>query len=231
MKRIGLILLGAAMGIAGLLPIAAFFFLLLKLRNSPGAGQEALNLTAFLNAAMWVQALIAWITLIVLGLGAWQVLLFHRQFKIQEEQAERDAYRPLISPELISAKRLLNSSEIQDELAKVSEVVNSAGERASKFFQELLDKTRMRFEEIAKAMSWPLLNNTHASLDHIEILIDEYNHLSKRIVEGRLRKNFATDLGVDNFERVLDLALPLIRLRQKLNSKYANHFLEYCGRH
>ena len=65
----------------------------------------------------------------------------------------------------------------------------------------------------------------HASLDHIEMLLNEYNYLSKLIGEKKLNQEFATDLGVGNFRNVLVKALPFIRLRQKLSPQYASHFV------
>jgi len=200
-------------------------------RNSalaqPG-GKPLFNLTDFIAVALWVQTLVAWITLVVLAIAAIQIFYLQQQTALAQEQAEREAYRPLISPSMISAKRLLNSQEIQNELTKLDAQVSAAVNESSARFEQLLDTTRKRFDEIAKSMSWPLLNGTYASLDHVEMLINEYNYLSKLINAKRLQEKFATDLGVENFKRVYDRVGPLIRLRRHLSPKYASHFKEYC---
>lgn len=62
------------------------------------------------------------------------------------------------------------------------------------------------------------------------MLLNEYNYISKLILEGRLEERFATDMGVGNFKRVHENATQLIRLRRKLSESYASHFTQYVNR-
>jgi hypothetical protein len=78
-------------------------------------------------------------------------------------------------------------------------------------------------------MTFPLIGERKLGFDHIEALINQYNYLSKGMEDGRLRKEFATDLGVANFEAVYELVLPIINLRRKIAPKYASHFVKHCG--
>jgi hypothetical protein len=111
-----------------------------------------LSLPDFLNVAVWVQALIAWITLIVIAIGAYQIWLLKRQTELAQEGAERDAYLPLISSEVQSTKRMLYSTEMRAELdllrsklASAEQASSDAGdteEAARKRFAQLLEETR-----------------------------------------------------------------------------------------
>jgi hypothetical protein len=198
-----------------------------------------LSLTDFLNVAVWVQALIAWITLIVIAIGAYQIWLLKRQTELAQEGAEREAYLPLISHEVQSTKKLLYSKGVREALNKLRSELTSAEQASQKArdddqvtrerFDKLLADVRIEIDSVAALMTFPLLGNEKVSFDHIEALINLYNYLSKGIEDGRLRREFATDLGVANFKVVYQLVLPIIDLRRKISPKYASHFIKYCG--
>ena len=76
-------------------------------------------------------------------------------------------------------------------------------------------------------MSWPLLGGKYASFDHVEMLINQYNYLSKLLNERKLKPEFATDLGIANFKNLYRDLLALIKLRQRLSDRYAIHFTKY----
>lgn len=211
------------LGIVSVPVISAILFLNLRL-----------NLSNKLAAAGWIQALIYWFILIFAGLALYQINLMWRQTKLEEERAEREAYRPLISAEMHSTKRFLHSlawswvrNEVEKKLKELEGVVDEDGN--SERFQQILDETRKSFDDIAANMNFPLLRQGKVGLDHVEALINEYNYLAKLMVEGKLKPEFATELARENFKRVYELVSPLIKLRQKLSQKYASHFQEYCS--
>ncbi len=179
------------------------------------------------QSVSWIQALIAWLTLIFIATAAFSIWWLKQQISLQREEAERKAYRPLISPAMQSAKRFLYCKEIRQKMQTLDRELeeNESCERAR--FQRMLDETRGEFNIIAQNMSFPLVGDIKMSLDHIEALINEYNYLAKLILDGKLNDTFATDLGVDNFKSVYDMALPLVKLRRKLSSNYASHLSEY----
>jgi hypothetical protein len=214
---------------AATVPWIAYFCLRAELRLPSTNNEPLFNLPDFLNTAIWVQAYIAWITFVVVAFATYQIYLIHRQTKIQQEQTEREAYLPLISPETVSARRLLNSKEVREILDDILSEMDDADDAPTLHFQEMLDATRKKIDSISKRMSWPLLHGTYASFDHIEMLLNQYNYLSKLINEHKLEKDFATDLGVANFKRVYQNAFAVIKLRRKLSGdSYANHFTKYC---
>lgn len=182
------------------------------------------------QSVSWIQALIAWLTLIFIATAAFSIWWLKQQISLQREESERNAYRPLISPVMQSAKRFLYCEEIQQKLQTLDKELNENKSYEDEQLQRILKVTRAEFNSIAQNMSFPLVGDIKMSLDHIEALINEYNYLAKRILEKTLRETFATELGVDNFKKVYKYTLPLIDLRCKLSSDYASHFIEYCKR-
>ena len=195
------------------------------------------SLDQSLNQSLtWIQASVAWFTLLFIAIAASQIWLVGRQINLERERAEREAYRRLISPEMQSAKRFLYCKEIMEqmkildaELLELDEKFpeNDSRERTQHIL-DILDQTRNEFSNIAQNMSFPLVSDNKMSLDHIEALIDEYNYLAKLVEDGKLNKTFATELGVRNFKTIYERTLPLIKLRCKLSKEYASHFLKYC---
>jgi hypothetical protein len=227
------------------LPVAATIWIFHNTTFVPVGPKELLDLSGFLNSALWIQAFIAWATYCAIAFTASQIFLLfkhntllqeaaEREVKRQRDLAEREIFLRLISPEILSAKRFLGSDEIQIELKKLDIALTEKGEVASR---ELLSALRRRFEEISKKMSWPLLPGTYASLDHVELLLDIYNDLSKQIIDGKLdevqTKALTTALTIPNFVNTYNNVLPFIKLRQGLSKAkgsevYAWHFEEYC---
>ena len=213
--------------LAAIGPWLAFWSYRAKLHLPAGADKALVDLAGILDAA-WIQAYIAWITFVVIAIASAQIYLLYQQNEIQREQAERAAYLPLISPEMISAKRLLKSNEIRRLLYELKMTLDSDRENPPEALRELLDATRDQINEIGRAMSWPLLVGTFASFDHVEMLINLYNFLSMLLNSGKLRREFATELAIANFINVYDDASELIRLRQLLSkNKYAIHFKDF----
>ena len=236
-----IIILSAVIGAIIIVLIPLFITLAGKIDWLSLASDPSLN-RSLNQAVTWIQVLIAWVTLLFIAIAASQIWLLMRQTSYQRERAEREAYRPLISSEMQSTKRFLNCKEIEKwmeiinkKLAELDEKFpeNDSSKRKQRILgaQSILDQTRNAFSNIVQKqnMSFPLLGDNKMSLDHIEALINEYNYLSKLIDDGKLNETFATDLGVDNFKKVYERALPLIKLRRTLSEKYASHFLKYCN--
>lgn len=226
-------------------PIVLLAWLVCEIQFNPQDKTPLLSFTDFLGAGNWLQAFVAWLTsviawlsLTVIGFGAYQIVLLKKQNELERERVEREDYRHLITPEMQSAKRLLNHPDVQqriDELrawlAKDSERASLPPEEREALGKKMLDRMRTQIDDIAKGMNFPLLGETKASFDHIEALINEYNYLAKLIGDGKLAIGFATDMGVANFENVYRSVSPLIRLRRSISPRYAlyaSHFSRQC---
>ncbi len=83
-------------------------------------------------------AYIAWVTFVVIAIASAQIYLLYRQNELQKEQAERAAYLPLISPEMISAKRLLKSKAIVKILSDLDNALDAARDAPRERLQEML---------------------------------------------------------------------------------------------
>jgi hypothetical protein len=191
----------------------------------------------FLAAGGWAQALFAFATLLVAGIALSQVKELKEQTKIQRDRAEADTYRVLISDRMVSIKRFVRHPKVSEafswlltETQKLPPLPHKPTDAEVKCqkgeFQFLLDETRRRIARAAKLVSLPLLGRA-ASLDDIEAMINEYNFLSKLILEDRLNERFITDLGIKNFGDIYDQVKPFIDARQILSPSYASHFQTY----
>ena len=131
----------------------------------------------------------------------------------------------------LSTKRFLQSDEVTNFLKKLRCRTAEIPEHDRARYRELLEDVRQYIDKIGREMSFPLLGGRHASFDHLEALLTEYNYLSKLILDGRLKIGHATELGVKNFDRMYPLLFPIIELRDLISPGYASHFAKYAGEH
>lgn len=238
---LGLLFAGLLIAVLIVLPVASSVWLFSELRLNKEDKLPFISFTDFVAAGAWIQAIVAWTTFIVTAVGASSILLLWRQLKLDRERAERELFRLLISADVQSVKRVLHVKSIRkqlDELATQLDSVEAELKEQCTRVDEynmlladacrpILERMRARFNQTAAKIKVPLLEPKRVSLDHVEALINEYNYLSKLILDKRLRADFHTELGQENFRNVHGRLLAFIRLRQNISPKYAVHFTRY----
>src|SRR5205823_5645185 len=87
-------------------------------------------------------------------------------------------------------------------------------------------------DKVGTTLNFPLLGDTKLSLEHIECLLNEYNHISKLLGDGAITRSFATKQAIDNFPKVYARLKPFIDLRVRLSDEghYASHFIKIADR-
>lgn len=201
-------------GFLAVLPLVASCWIYYNTAFAPSNFPSLFHSSDFFNSAMWVQAFVTWATFIAIALATIQIAYLHEQNERERERVKGETFLRLVSPEIISTKRLLAAEEIQ---SKLKEFENRTGAP-----QMLLNELRESIAEISTKMRWPLLAPSYASLDHVELLLDNYNYLAKQIIEHKYdHKALMTDLTLPNFRKTYENALPFIKLRRRLSDKYA----------
>ena len=206
-----------ALNVLALLLVPFAVWIAFNTRLQPDTNGRWFGTDQFLNTAMWFQVAIGLFTLFIISFGAFQVIYLKQQVSDQRLLADSELFYRLTTPEFDSAKRFLASPEVQDAFESLNSAVGQSPE-------DLLSELRNRLRGIGEQMHWPLLSSAKASLDHIELLLDHYNYLSKLILEGKIETNVTTSLTLQNFKKVYCRALPLIKLRQKMSHRYALDF-------
>lgn len=171
----------------------------------------------FWAAAQWVQALIYFFGVIAAALGALTIGLLRKQIEIQQDQDRRAAYRLLISPEMMAAKRILADVEVQRLLRNLTEFKGDDPVSELNKFREAING---RGAEVLV----PPTPSARPALEYVETLLNEYNYLSKLLLDDQLEKGFITAAGGNNFWLSHERLKPFIALRQMINPDYA---LEY----
>jgi hypothetical protein len=176
----------------------------------------------FWSAAQWVQALIYYVGVMVTAFGALtiavlnkQIDILNKQIDIQQEQDKRAAYRLLIAPEMMVAKQILADDEIKRLLEGLYEV-KSEPESELHRFREAVNNRGMKI--------FAAVPTSRPALDYVESLLNEYNYLSKLLIDKSLRKEFITAAGGNNFWRSYERLRPFIALRRMLNPDYAKEY-------
>jgi hypothetical protein len=180
--------------------------------------------TAYGDAASWVQVGVAFWTVAVTSVAAYQIVILRRQTRIQEQAAEAQTYRPLISPQMQSVKRFVWSQEFGGALQRLQQAL--AAGPAPDSLKLALDTFRVDVRRVARRVDLPLLGR-RACLDDVEALLNEYNYICKQIRDGVVGADFATDMAGRNLRRVFDRLEPFIRLRRSMSTAYASHFVAY----
>jgi hypothetical protein len=244
-KFLAKLLLGALAAVAvGTLiigPFALSLWLFGEIRLHRDDRLPIISFADFLTAGGWMQAVVAWGTLVVTVVGATSIFFVRNQLKLDRERAERELFRPLISGDMQSVKRLINVVSIRNQLSElgstldeIETAIKQQSETKEQYSRLLADacapireSTRRRFNQRAARVKLPLLRGEKASLDHVEALLNEYNYLSKLILDKRLNAEFHTELGRENFRNVHRKLDAFIRLRRNMSPKYAVHFTAY----
>ena len=208
--------------------LAAYFFINGQMADIFRLGSDEGNFDGrIVNLGSWLQTVISLLTLIITSFAITQVLLVRRQLSNDEIRKQQEAYRRLIDPQIISIKRYLRSEKVkttQDELdAYLSSNNVSVDEAKTK-----LDELRHIMKVKVKSKEYPLFTGTVITLDHVELLLNEYNSLSKMVNERQLSTGFSTELGLKNFTNIYEITSPIIKLRQIINSSYAKEFAIFC---
>lgn len=229
---------GALQGVIGLFLVAAILFAVVLaaavfsshyfVAISSRSDSSAI-LANILNSGGWAQALAAYVTTAITATVLWQIHELRTQNERERKRVENEAYRLLITDRMIAARRLLNSPEIEKLMEQLEENLRTykAESKPKGAYKDLLQTTRLRFDKIAGRMKFPALARA-ASLEDVEMLLNECNYLSKLILDGYLSEEFATDMADRNLRNVRDLAAPYIDLRGRLSEdSYASHFVQY----
>ena len=103
-RHVWIIFTAVALILLVLAPIATY---ILIYQISIPRQTTLLNLGEILAASGWIQAVVAWITLGVALFAALQIYLFWQQNLLQQDIADRELYRRLVTPEMQSTRRCL----------------------------------------------------------------------------------------------------------------------------
>lgn len=174
------------------------------------------NQDNFWAAAQWVQALIYFFGVIAAAMGALTIGLLRKQIEMQQEHDKRTAYRLLISSEMMAAKRVLADPEVRRLLSNLSEL---NGDPALE-----LDRFREAINRRGAEILVPSVFFARPALDYVESLLNEYNYLSKLLLDGKLEREFITAAGGNNFWLSHERLKFFIALRQRLNPDYAHEY-------
>lgn len=202
--------------------MAVYFFLIRKYLKGIS---DIENVEKLLNAAMWAQVIISTITALILLVGLRSLYQIGRQNKMEQQKLESEMYRPLISDRHQSIKRFLYMKPVEDAFDELKSWLNDNKLIESEIYEMRLNQFRNDVQGIGNNEELPLLVELNPTLDHIESLINEYNYISKLILDGNIRERFATNLGNTNFGRIFIKISPFIELRRRMTGgKYASHF-------
>jgi hypothetical protein len=198
-----------------------------------------LSLDQLIATGGWVQAIIAWCTLVVALVAIIQLAFMRQQHLTDKQRAESEIYHQLIAPEMQSTKRFLNSPEVIEIMRTLIENVNEYHEttrglglddRALRY-DAIVEEFRDKLANAGETMSWPLLGSTKMSLDHVEFLINEYNYVATLMVYGVIDERFTRDLFRNNFLATYELIEPIVRLRRIRTPNFAGHLSRYYETH
>ncbi len=152
-----------------------------------------MDFNAFLQIAMWLQALIAWITLMFVAFAAFQVISTANLIAQEKHRSEYEVYLPLIGPEMHSTKRFILMEEVRAVLDELKDRLQGTVNEA--MLKCILEDVRCKLDKIGKSKEFPLLKEA-MSLDHIELLISRYNYICKIIEKGVIGEGLDAGLSV-----------------------------------
>jgi hypothetical protein len=188
-----------------------------------------ISIDRFLQIASWLQAVVAWITLLFVAATAFGIGFAAIQLRRDRSRDEWEIYATLTSNEMMSTKRFLATREVQQIMRDIDASVNALGDAYKK--EELLgilESARKRCAIAQKLYSWPLLMGTTMSLEYIEMLVNKYNVIAHLINQKYIRDTSATGLALDNMHGNYEKLKHLIDLRKKISDSYAVHYIKYC---
>lgn len=178
----------------------------------------------FVDAAVWLQSVVAWLTLFFVMLATLQIYYLSQQARAEKNRVEREAYRILISPSMQSSKRLITITPVRKMLKTIEEMLRLEPDISIEECRYILEKVRVNVDLAASKEYWPLLPDNRIGFDNIEALINEYTYLSKMIEDGVLAPKFVTELGYRNLINTHRSLSPIIELRRRMSKEYAVHF-------
>ncbi|SNZ19282.1 hypothetical protein [Cohaesibacter gelatinilyticus] len=192
------------------------------------AAHEVRSIEARLgNLGTWLQATISLLTLIITSFAIIQLFMVRQQIANDEIRKQQDAYRRLVDPQMVSIKRFIHSEHVGNCFDVLEEYLSNT-ELTQKDATTKLGELRADMRVDKPDDDYPLFQGKALTLDHIELVLNEYNSLSKLLNEGKLDSQFSTELGLKNFNTIYQKTLPFIKLRQNMNPSYAKEFESFC---
>jgi hypothetical protein len=207
-----------------LLVIIILFVSLLVYFLIYGSSFDNSRMSYFLSSAAWIQAFIYVFNLIVMVFTLTYVVAVREQLKSDQNRTKREIYRKLISRRIISTRGSISTKAVKGLLQELDRSLS--GKPLD--HDAILSDFRSRIDSEGAKHEFPLIPGEHASLAHIELLLNEYNYIFKLISDGLIGIDFTTAMSKDNFILVYDTLLPFIRLRRGKSLNYASHFTDYC---